>query len=402
MAAVLRVMHLTRVAADAFGVVTIALFALFAALGLFCIFQSICFWFRIRKEALLPLGYFNGPWITRIALILITIWWGVGEIVRLSFLKSKLFSSAAWQKIACDAYILSNLGFAEPCIFFVFAFLLHGSLQKRELGTLNQRWNLKTIGYMLVFCVPVFFVQALLVFVGPTFVKDENSENGRRKIAKYFIRTSMPVGDTNVCTYPLFGTIFLGLIDVILMSYVTYVGSRVLSLVINKALRRRVSVLIISVLFFLPIRVILLGFSVMPHPGDVAFEVIVFLSFLMMLSCTTIGILLLVYFPVADSLALRKTGHREPTEMVPYDDYYHEGSSLVAHQSFREIERNSDTSTKRGSISFRTMIREDQLPQDGIDEIGYSSRSGVHIGSSSPSGSSPSAAMLPLKEVPRY
>jgi hypothetical protein len=256
---------------------------------------------------------------------------------------------------------------------------------------------------MLVFCVPVFFVQALLVFVGPTFVKDENSENGRRKIAKYFIRTSMPVGDTNVCTYPLFGTIFLGLIDVILMSYVSYVGSRVLSLVINKALRRRVSLLIISVLFFLPIRVILLGFSVMPHPGDIAFEVIIFLSFLMMLSCTTVGILLLVYFPVADSLALRKIRNREmPVEMVPYDDYYYEGSSLVAHQSFREIERNSDTSTKRGSISFRTMIREDQLPQDGVDEIGFSSRSGVQIGSSSPSGSSPSAAMLPLKEVPRY
>lgn len=402
MAVVLRVMHLTRVAADAFGVVTIALFALFAALGLFCIFQSIYFWFRIQRGSLLPLGYFNGPWVTRIALILITIWWGVGEIVRSSFLKGKLFSSIEWQKIACDAYILSNLGFAEPCIFFVFAFLLHSSLQKRESGTLNQRWNLKTIGYMLVFCVPVFFVQALLVFVGPTFVKDENRENGRRKIAKYFIQTSMPVGDANVCTYPLFGTIFLGLIDVILMSYVSYVGSRVLSLVINKALRRRVSLLIISVLFFLPIRVILLGFSVMPRPGDIAFEVIIFLSFLMMLSCTTIGILLLVYFPVADSLALRKIGRREITEMVPYDDYYYEGSSLVAHQSFREIERNSDTSTKRGSISFRTMIREDQLPQDGVDEIGFSSRSGVPIGSSSPSGSSPSAAMLPLKEVPRY
>jgi len=200
----------------------------------------------------------------------------------------------------------------------------------------------------------------------------------------------------------LFGTIFLGLIDVILMSYVSYVGSRVLSLVINKALRRRVYLLIISVLFFLPIRVILLGFSVMPRPGDIAFEVIIFLSFLMMLSCTTIGILLLVYFPVADSLALRKIGRREITEMVPYDDYYYEGSSLVAHQSFREIERNSDTSTKRGSISFRTMIREDQLPQDGVDEIGFSSRSAVPIGSSSPSGSSPSAAMLPLKEVPRY
>lgn len=404
MATVLRVMPLTRVAADAFGVLTIALFALFAALGLFCIFQSVYFRCRIRRgSSFLPLGYFNGPWVTRIALILITIWWGVGELVRLSFLKKKLFSSLVWQRNICDVYILSNLGFAEPGILFAFALLLHGSLQKRELGTLNQRWNWKTMAYILVFCVPVFFVQALLVFLGPKFVRDENNhEHGRRKIAKYFIRTSMEVGDTSVCTYPLFGTIFLGLVDAILMSYVSYVGSRVLSLVINKALRRRVSLLMLSVLCFLPIRVLLLGFSVLPKPGDVAFEGIIFLSFLMMLSCTTVGILLLVYYPVADSLALRDIGHREIAEMVPYDDYYYEGASLVANQSFREIERNSDTSTKRGSISFRTMIREDQLQQDGADEIGFSSRSGVQIGS--PSGSSPSAAMpmLPLKEVPRY
>ncbi|KAL5223366.1 hypothetical protein ABZP36_028079 [Zizania latifolia] len=393
-------MPLTREAADAFGVATITLFALFAVLGLFCICQSIYFRFRVQRGPFLPLGYFNGPWLTRVVLILITIWWGVGEIVRLSFLKRK-FSSILLQKGVCDAYILSNLGFAEPSIFFAFAFLLHGSLQKRELG---QRWNWKTIGYMLVFCVPVFFVQALLVFVGPTFVRDENNTHGRRKIAKYFIRTSMSVGDTSICTYPLFGTIFLGLIDAILMSYVSYVGSRVLSLVINKALRRRVSLLMLSVLFFLPIRVLLLGFSVLPQPGDVAFEVIIFLSFLVMLSCTTVGVLMLVYYPVADSLALQEIGHREISEMVPFDDYYCEGASLVANQSFREIERNSDTSTKPGSISFRTMIREDQLQQDCVDEIGLSSRSGVHIGSPSPSSSSPSAGMpmLPLKEVPRY
>lgn len=403
MATVLRVMPLTRVAADAFGVLTIALFALFAALGLFCIFQSIYFRCRIRRgPSFLPLGYFNGPWVTRIALILIAIWWGVGEIVRLSFLKKKLFSSLALQRNICDVYILSNLGFAEPGIFFAFAFLLHGSLQKRELGTLNQRWNWKTMAYMLVFCIPVFSVQAILVFVGPKFVREENHDVGRRKIAKYFIRTYTLVGDTSVCTYPLFGTIFLGLVDALLMSYVSYVGSRVLSLVINKSLRRRVYILMLSVLCFLPIRVLLLGFSVLPKPGDVAFEGIIFLSFVMMLSCTTVGILLLVYYPVADSLALRDIGQRDMAEMVPYDDYYYEGASLVANQSFREIERNSDTSTKRGSISFRTMIRDDQLQQDGTDEIGFSSRSGVHIGS--PSGSSPSAAMpmLPLKEIPRY
>ncbi|KAG8078698.1 hypothetical protein GUJ93_ZPchr0007g6295 [Zizania palustris] len=192
--------------------------------------------------------------------------------------------------------------------------------------------------------------------------------------------------------------------DAVLMSYVFYVGSRVLSLVINKALRRRVSLLMLSVLFFLPIRVLLLGFSVLPQPGDVAFEVIIFLSFLVMLSCITVGVLLLVYYPVADSLALQEIGHREIAEMVPFDDYYCEGASLVANQSFREIERNSDTSTKPGSISFRTMIREDQLQQDCVDEIGLSSRSGAHIGSPSPSSSSPSAGMpmLPLKEVPRY
>jgi hypothetical protein len=408
-AAVLRVMPLTRVAADAFGVLTIGLLALLAALGLFCIFQSVYFRCQIRRgPSFLPLGYFNGPWVTRVALVLITIWWGVGEVARLSFLKQKLFSSLTWQRNICDAYILSNLGFAEPGIFFAFAFLLHGSLQKKELGTLNQRWNWKSMAYTLVFCVPVFSVQAVLVFVvGPRLVRDSNHDLGRRKIAKYFVRTHTPVGDTSVCTYPLLGTIFLGLVDAFLMSYVSYVGSRALSLAINKSLRRRVYLLMLSVLCFLPTRVLLLGFSVLPRPGDAAFEGIVFLSFLTMLSGTAVGILLLVYYPVADSLALRDMGQRDTAaEMVPYDDYYYyEGASLVANQSFRELERNSDTSTKPGSISFRTMIREDQLQQDGAaDEIGFSSRSGAHIGSPSPAGSSPSAAMpmLPVKEIPRY
>ncbi|XP_073000018.1 uncharacterized protein [Typha latifolia] len=394
----------TRFAADAFGVVTIILFVLFVILSLLCIFQCVYFHLCIRRGGNLQLGYFNGPWITRIALILLSIWWGLGEVFRLDLVKRRLFSSLTWQRNVCKVYIVSSLGFAEPSIFLTLAFLLHASLQKRESGSLNQRWNKKTIGCIFLFCIPVVIMQALLVIIGPKFVNEENSD-GRTKMSKYFAQTSFVHGDHNVCTYPLFGTILLGLFDTLMISYVSYIGSRILSSVINKKLRRRVYWLISSVVFFLPVRVLLLGFSVLPYPGDLAYETIIFLSFLTMLSCMAVGIVMLVYYPVTDSLALalRDLGHGEMTEMTPYDDYYYfETASLMTNQSHHDIERNSDTSTKRGSISFRTMIRDDPPTSDGVGETSFSSHGALHIGS--PSGSSPSAArpMLPLREVPRY
>ncbi|XP_008786419.1 uncharacterized protein LOC103704773 [Phoenix dactylifera] len=392
-------MPLTRIAADAIGVVTISLVSLTAILGLVCIYRSLYFQLQIRRRGFAQLNYFNGPWIARIALILVAIWWGFGEIVRLTFLKEKgsPFSSQPWQKSVCKFYVLSNLGFAEPSMFLMLAFLLHAALQKRQSDTLSQRWNRKTISYVLFSCLPIFIMQFVLILVGPMFNNEKSSK--RTKMSKFFTCTYSLTNDSSVCTYPLLSTIVLGIFYVLLISCVTCVGTRLLSLVINKGLRRRVYVLMSSVILFLPFRVLLLGFSVLPRPGNLVYEAIVFLAFLMLLFCTMVGMCMLVYFPVADSLALRDTGHIE-IEGMPFDDYYYDGASLIANQSHQDTGRNSDASTKPGSISFRTMIKDESPQTEGIGDVRFFARGSLYIGSPSGSPPLPGRPMVPLREVP--
>ncbi|KAL0920892.1 hypothetical protein M5K25_007908 [Dendrobium thyrsiflorum] len=360
-------MPTTRVAADAFGVVTIALVALTAILGLLCICRCVYFQLQIRRKGFSNLSYFNGPWIIRIVLIIISIWWGFGEIVRLSFLRGtgRPLSSLTWQKHGCKFYVLSNLGFAEPIIFLMLGFLLNAALQKRESDSLTLRWNWKTFVYVILLCLPLFILQLVLILLGPKYSKEMHRM--RKKMAKFFMTYSFSLSNNmTICTYPLLSTIILGFFHLFVIAYVVYSGARMLSLVINKALRQRVYFLALSVIFFLPLRVILLGFSVLPHVGNMAYEVLVFVAFLMLLLCNMIGICLLVYLPVADSLALRKIEQNTvKTDEISCDDYYYgEGTSLIQNPR-----RNSDASSKQSSLSFCNMVRDDSPHGlNGIEE----------------------------------
>ncbi|CAL9098828.1 unnamed protein product [Musa acuminata var. zebrina] len=397
---VFRVMPLTRFSSDAFGVVTISLVIIFHVLAIRCIYQVVYLQVRIHRRDFLQLGYFNGPWITRIFLVIVAIWWSLSEIARLSFLKGRIFSSITWQQNFCKIYILFNLGFSEPSVFLTLVFLLRASLRRRELGTLSQGWNKRTISYVFLYCIPIFVMQIFVDFAGPRFFSEAKND-GRAKKLNYFTKASVLIGDECVCTYPLFSTILLGLFHAVLISYVSYIGMHVFLSVINKQLLQRLYWLVSSVIFSLPVRVLLLGFSVLPQPGNLAYELIVFLAFLVMLFCTVIGILVLVYFPVADLMALRKLEERE-VEGMPYDDYFNDSASLVANQSRHDTRRSSDVSTMRGSISFRTMIRDDTPDLDISDETNLSFHGALHIGSPSVSSSTPARPMLPLREVPRY
>lgn len=382
-------MPLTRVATDVLGVVTIAFVALSSILGLLCIYRCIYFQLQIQRRGFSQLSYFNGPWIIRILIIIVSIWWGFGEIVRLSFLRGsgRPFSSSEWQRYGCKFYILSNLGFAEPVIFLILAFLLHAALERKESGTLSHRWNRKTLLYVIFLCVPVFILQLVLLLLGSKFVKEEMVPRKQKKMDKFFMSTSM-VNNMNICTYPLVSTITLGLLYALLVGYIVYVGTRMLTFVINKGLKMRVYFLALSVILFLPLRILLLGFSVLPHAGNLAYEVLVFIAFLMLLSCNMVGICMLVYLPVADSLALRDIElNVGQINDMPYDDYFHEGASLIANTTNQDTSRNSDASTKRGSISFRTMIKDDSPVLDGIEEGRPSPFASLQI--ISPAGSSP-------------
>ncbi|CAN6458313.1 unnamed protein product [Victoria cruziana] len=374
-------MPLTRLATDALGVVTISLVVLLVLLGVFCILYLLFFCSRIRRDGFLPLGYFNGPWVVRIMLISLAIWWGFGEIERLDLLRSErrvLHSlSQQWQKNLCRLYILSNFGFAEPSLFVTVVLLLRGSLQKRDSGTLSRQWNARTITHVLLFCLPIFIFQLVIIFAGPILVKTEGSGNGSKKIPVYFTQAYTIEKDESgpiFCTYPLLSTVLHGLFASLLIGYLFYLGAKMVSLVINGGLQKRIYYLLFSVVGLLPIRILFLGFTVLSKPGELAYEVLEFLSFLALLCCTAVAIGILVYFPVSDSLALRgwniESGTRgggiapRPPSLV-VSDLDDDNASLIANQSVVELVssagRNSDDeSTRGGSISFRTMLKDGQ------------------------------------------
>ncbi|KAK1402429.1 Plant organelle RNA recognition domain-containing protein [Heracleum sosnowskyi] len=351
-----------RFDADALGVVTVCLVALFVVFGLFCIVYSVYFRTRVRRQGFVRLRYFSGPWIIRIIFILLAIWWGVGEIIRLNLLRSEgriLNVNFEWQRIVCKGYIVSNLGFAEPCFLLTLVFLLRGSLQKTESGTLRHQWNCKTAGYIVLYCFPIFVLQLMVVIVGPKLNKRGSSLH---QLPHYFTNTvapSMRKNDTDValCTYPLMSTIFLCIFDTVLTTYMFWLGRRILYLVINKGLHKRVYTLILSVSSFVSFRIILLGLSVLSKPENVWFELLSFLAFLSLFCCAGLGVCILVYLPIADSLALRNVQDMEARS----GDDQHDTVSLITNQSsLEEISagRNSGTSAKRGSISFRTMDKD--------------------------------------------
>ncbi|KAJ4846931.1 hypothetical protein Tsubulata_010333 [Turnera subulata] len=360
-------MPLRSAAADAFGVVTICLVVILILFGLLCIAYSFYFRSRVHKQGYFQLSYFGGPWIIRITFILFVIWWGLGEIIRLSLLRRKGRALNAlelrWQETVCKGYIVSNLGFAEPCLFLTYMFLLRAPLQNLESGILSRQWNWKTAGYVLLYCLPVFVLQLFVVLIGPQLRKDKSSP---QKLPHYFTITAthVPQDATDVialCTYPLLNTILLGVFATVLTVYLFWVGRRILKLVINKGLQKRVYSLILSVSSFLPLRVLLLGLSVLSEPEHLLFEALAFAAFLALLCCAGVCIFMLVYCPIADSLALGALGNvRDVEARSTITDDQNDTVSLIANQSRLEESgrispgRNSDASTKRGSISFRT------------------------------------------------
>jgi hypothetical protein len=338
-------------------VVTICLVVVLILLGLLCIIYSFYFRSRIRSQGCIQLSYFSGPWIIRITFILFVIWWGFGEVIRLSLWRRAL--DRKWQETVCKCYIVSNLGFAEPCLFLTLAFLLRAPLQEMELGILSRSWNGKTAGYVLLYCLPMFVLQLFVILIG-------SDKSHQVKLLPYFTAAASRKGNTEdiaLCTYPLLSTIFLGIFATILTAYLFWLGSQILKLVINRGLQKRVYTLIFSVSSFLPLRVILLGLSVLSKPEDFLFEALVLLAFLALLCFAGMCICILVYYPVADSLALGNLQDMEAARRR-VDDDLNDTISLIANQSHLEESgrispsRNSDASTKRGSISFRTLDKD--------------------------------------------
>ncbi|EPS62446.1 hypothetical protein M569_12344, partial [Genlisea aurea] len=297
------VMPLTRSFADALNVLTIFLVASTLLLGVFCILYSVYFHLKIQNRDFVQLDYFAGPWITRITYVLFVLWWGLGEISRLTLLKQggKFLGSLSskWQENICKVYVVSNIGFSEPCLLLTVVFLLHASLKKS--GPLNPNWNSRTASHVLLFGFTMLLVQLAAVLIAPKFFRH------RRKLPSYFVESAATAHYNHaavvVCTCPLLSTIIFGFSIAVLSSYLLWIGKRAVDKVINRGLQKRVYVLVLSSYGLFPLRVIALGLSVVPRAGGAAFEGVVFFGFVSVLVCVLAGMYVVVYLPAADSLA---------------------------------------------------------------------------------------------------
>lgn len=121
--------------------------------------------------------------------MLVAFWLGIGEVLRLTFVngEGRLISDRAWQENVCKFYIISNMGFAEPGLFLLLSFLLSVALQKQELGTLNWKWNQKTIRAVFILYSPSLIWEACVVFVGGLVALDDGQ---RSKVSKYWYSAS--------------------------------------------------------------------------------------------------------------------------------------------------------------------------------------------------------------------
>lgn len=338
---VLRVMPQPRFISDAFSVVTICFVAILTLLGLICIAYSFYFRSRIRTQGFVQLNYFTGPWIIKITFILFTIWWGLGEIIRLTLLRRALHLE--WKDTVCKCYIVSNMGFAEPCLFLTFIFLLRAPLQRMDIGIMSRNWNVRTFGYILLYCLPMLVLQLFVILIGPQL--DKNMGSGK-KLPHYFTSTgSTSDDDLTLCTYPLLSTILLGLFTIILTSYLFWLGNQILKLVINRGLHKRVYTFLFSVLCLLPLRVLFLGLSVLSGPESFKSEAFVFLAFLSFVCCSGLCMCTLVYLPVVDCLAL---GNPQDLETRRFsNDHHNDTVSLIDN-----VEENARSSSGRHTVSL--------------------------------------------------
>ncbi|MBA0676758.1 hypothetical protein Goari_018218 [Gossypium aridum] len=362
-------MPLTRYSAETFGVLTICLVALLILLGLVCIGYSFYLRSRVLRQGFIQLSYFTGPWIIRITFILFAIWWGFGEITRLNFLRRRgrvlNALNLKWQENICKCYIVSNLVFAEPCLFLTLVFLLRAPLQNIDTGILSRKWNGKTAGYVLLYCFPLSVLQLILILIGPELHKE------RRELPPYFTRAATRVMENSdsiaLCTYPLLNTILLGVFATVMSVYLFWLGRRILNLVINKGLQKRVYTLILSVSSFLPLRVLLLGLSVLSKPEQFVFEVLAFSAFVVLLCCVGVCVCMLICCPVVDCIALGNLLDVEGRS----DDQNDAAVSLIGN--LNHLVSSPERNSRNGSISFRTFEKDGTAATGALVELSLTS-----------------------------
>lgn len=119
----------------------------------------------------------------------------------------------------------------------------------------------------------------------------------------WFVSLNSHGDKTVLCAYPLISTLLFGAFGALFTFSFLVSFWRVVSHVINKALRFRIYALALTVVVSLPLKVLLMTASVFWTPDKTAFDGVALIVFLSAFICAVVGEGILVIKPIADSLA---------------------------------------------------------------------------------------------------
>ncbi|KAF5731286.1 hypothetical protein HS088_TW19G00893 [Tripterygium wilfordii] len=270
-----------------------------AGILLLC-FLSLAYIFHLRLKSRFSrhLQSFNSLWTVRYLLVSFITLWALNELFRLpsfrfQYLYPFLPSPTLDQRTQiCKIHVVLSLGVFEPGFLISLLFLVNVSVNKEK-----PRGS-RAVLFVLSTCLPTVFLQTFFTFFSGWELQ---------LLPEIFQRSSMVyrsrMGDETVlCTYPLAGTVVFGAFVVVYGMWFSTSCFRLVSLVINKALRVRIYVLAITVMVALPLQTVLLGLSVLWTPDQAVYDGVVLVIFLSTLICAAVGQGFLVIRPITDSL----------------------------------------------------------------------------------------------------
>ncbi|KAF3432758.1 hypothetical protein FNV43_RR23860 [Rhamnella rubrinervis] len=268
---------------------------------------SLCFIFHLRFKSRYShhLQRFNSLWTVRFLLVLFITLWSLNELLRLTVVREGYFYnlstnlSRSKQETLCKAHVVLSLGFFEPAFLVTLLFLVDVSIKK---DTPSSLW---AIGYVLSMCLPILCLQVLFVF----------SKTDLLFWPHYFRRSYVVLSnslskDTVLCAYPLLSTIVFGAFGLGYSFWFILSCWKVVSMVINNALRVRIYGLAFTVMISVPAQIVFLALSVVWKPEEPVYCVVALLVFLSSFACAVVGQGILVIRPIADSLAAGKDFRR--------------------------------------------------------------------------------------------
>ncbi|XVE58296.1 hypothetical protein DITRI_Ditri04bG0158700 [Diplodiscus trichospermus] len=289
----------------------------FIASLLFLSLFSICFIFHLRfkSRGSRHLQNFNSLWTVRFLFVFFIVLWALTELLRLPLFRRLYFYSllpqltVPQQANLCKVNLVLSLGFFEPGFLVTLLFLLDVSVKKTTPRSFFG------VFFVLASCLPIFLLQVYSVFFPGSEIRLPELF-----YRSWFVSWNIHNDKTVLCAYPLLSTILFGIFGAIFTFSFLLSFWRVVSHVINKALRVRIFALALTVIISLPLKIMLMGLSVFWTPDKTAFDGVTLLAFLTTFTCAVVGEGILVIEPIADSLAATGGGIEESCQGSIHDE----------------------------------------------------------------------------------